>query len=118
RAPPVHRLVRRWQPRPVGRRRNAATACRGRACGWRRCGPRQIAVDGTQDRSDNLARGSAQEARLVAIAPPIKLVIAGAGGRMGQTLLQAVITEPDLALAGALDVPASPILGRDAGERS
>ena len=37
---------------------------------------------------------------------------------MGQTLLQAVIAEPDLALAGALDVPASPIVGRDAGERS
>jgi 4-hydroxy-tetrahydrodipicolinate reductase len=37
---------------------------------------------------------------------------------MGQTLLQAVLTEPDLTLAGALEVPASPILGRDAGEAS
>jgi 4-hydroxy-tetrahydrodipicolinate reductase len=37
---------------------------------------------------------------------------------MGQTLLQAVVTEPDLKLAGALEVPASPLLGHDAGERS
>jgi 4-hydroxy-tetrahydrodipicolinate reductase len=37
---------------------------------------------------------------------------------MGQTLLQAVLTEPDLTLVGALEVPASPILGRDAGEAS
>jgi len=37
---------------------------------------------------------------------------------MGQTMLEAVIAAPDLTLAGALEVPASPILGRDAGERS
>ncbi len=37
---------------------------------------------------------------------------------MGQTLLQAVLTEPDLTLVGALEVAASPILGRDAGESS
>ena len=37
---------------------------------------------------------------------------------MGQTLLQAALTEPDLTLVGALEVAASPILGRDAGESS
>jgi 4-hydroxy-tetrahydrodipicolinate reductase len=37
---------------------------------------------------------------------------------MGRTLLQAVLAEPDLALVGALEVPASPLLGRDAGEGS
>jgi 4-hydroxy-tetrahydrodipicolinate reductase len=37
---------------------------------------------------------------------------------MGQTLLQAVVTEPDFTLAGALEVPASPLLGRDAGDLS
>jgi 4-hydroxy-tetrahydrodipicolinate reductase len=36
---------------------------------------------------------------------------------MGQILLEAALVEPDLAVAGALEVPASPILGRDAGER-
>jgi 4-hydroxy-tetrahydrodipicolinate reductase len=37
---------------------------------------------------------------------------------MGQTLLEAVLAEPDLALTGALEVLASPVLGRDVGERS
>jgi len=37
---------------------------------------------------------------------------------MGQTLLQAVLSEPDFVVVGALEVPGSPILGRDAGERS
>jgi 4-hydroxy-tetrahydrodipicolinate reductase len=37
---------------------------------------------------------------------------------MGQALLDAALAEPDLAVTGALEVPASPILGRDAGERS
>ena len=45
------------------------------------------------------------------------MTIAGASGRMGQALLETVLAEPDVVLAGALDVPASPVLGRDAGER-
>jgi len=36
---------------------------------------------------------------------------------MGQAMLEAVRAEQDFTLAGALDVPASPILGHDAGER-
>jgi 4-hydroxy-tetrahydrodipicolinate reductase len=36
---------------------------------------------------------------------------------MGQALIEAVLAAPDLALAGALDVPGSPVLGRDAAER-
>lgn len=36
---------------------------------------------------------------------------------MGQALLEAVLGEPDVALVGALDVPGSPLLGHDAGER-
>ncbi|HEX8012521.1 MAG TPA: 4-hydroxy-tetrahydrodipicolinate reductase [Casimicrobiaceae bacterium] len=51
------------------------------------------------------------------MASPVKLTIAGAGGRMGQALLEAVLAEADLTLVGALEVPASPIIGRDAGER-
>jgi len=45
------------------------------------------------------------------------VTIAGASGRMGQALLETVLAERDVVLAGALDVPASPVLGRDAGER-
>lgn len=45
-----------------------------------------------------------------------RIAIAGAGGRMGRTLIEAVLAAPDLALAAALDAPGSPVLGRDAGE--
>ncbi len=46
----------------------------------------------------------------------IKVVIAGASGRMGKTLLEAVAGASDMRLHGALDRPGSPFLGRDAGE--
>ncbi len=48
---------------------------------------------------------------------PIRLAIAGAGGRMGQALVEASLAAPEFALVAALDVAASPALGRDAGER-
>jgi 4-hydroxy-tetrahydrodipicolinate reductase len=44
-----------------------------------------------------------------------KIAIAGASGRMGQMLIEATLAAPDLTLAAALDVAASPGLGRDAG---
>jgi 4-hydroxy-tetrahydrodipicolinate reductase len=47
----------------------------------------------------------------------LRVAIAGAGGRMGQALIEATLAAPDLALAAALDVAASPIVGHDAGER-
>jgi len=50
-------------------------------------------------------------------APAVRIVIAGSGGRMGQTLLEAVLGAPDLALAGALEVPTSALIGHDAGAR-
>jgi 4-hydroxy-tetrahydrodipicolinate reductase len=46
----------------------------------------------------------------------MKIVIAGSGGRMGRTLLEAVMATPGATLAGALDVAGSDVLGRDAGE--
>ena len=46
----------------------------------------------------------------------MKIVIAGATGRMGKTLLEAVAGAPDLRLHAALDRPGCPLLGRDAGE--
>lgn len=44
------------------------------------------------------------------------IVIAGATGRMGRALIEAVVRSPGLRLHGALDRPDSPLLGRDAGE--
>jgi len=45
-----------------------------------------------------------------------RVAIAGAGGRMGQALVEATLHDPTFALAAALDVPASPAIGTDAGE--
>lgn len=43
-----------------------------------------------------------------------RVAIAGASGRMGRMLIEAVRSAPDLRLAGALDVAGSPALGSDA----
>ncbi len=45
----------------------------------------------------------------------MKLVIAGAGGKMGRTLIDAVLADPDLAIGAALDVPGSPAIGTSLG---
>ena len=48
-------------------------------------------------------------------SPPIRVAIAGATGRMGQMLIEAVRAAGDCQLAGALDRADSPALGQDAG---
>ncbi|MDO9238356.1 MAG: 4-hydroxy-tetrahydrodipicolinate reductase [Aquabacterium sp.] len=45
---------------------------------------------------------------------PLRIAIAGASGRMGRMLIEALKNAPDAVLAGALDVPGSPSLGADA----
>ena len=45
----------------------------------------------------------------------MRVTIAGSGGRMGATLVQAVLKDPALTLAGALEQPGHPMLGSDAG---
>jgi 4-hydroxy-tetrahydrodipicolinate reductase len=45
----------------------------------------------------------------------LKTVIAGASGRMGRALIEAVLTEPGCALHAALDRPGSTAIGQDAG---
>ncbi|MFS8036023.1 4-hydroxy-tetrahydrodipicolinate reductase [Xanthobacter sp. AM11] len=45
----------------------------------------------------------------------LRIVIAGAGGRMGRTLIKAILDTPGLALVGALEHSASTHLGEDAG---
>ncbi|MDP2795334.1 MAG: 4-hydroxy-tetrahydrodipicolinate reductase [Sulfurisoma sp.] len=47
---------------------------------------------------------------------PIRFAIAGAGGRMGRTLIEAVLKADDARLAAALEQPGNPLLGKDAGE--
>ncbi len=44
-----------------------------------------------------------------------RVAVAGASGRMGQMLVEAVWRSPDLQLVAALDVPGSAMLGADAG---
>ncbi|HSD60698.1 MAG TPA: 4-hydroxy-tetrahydrodipicolinate reductase [Burkholderiales bacterium] len=46
----------------------------------------------------------------------LNVAIAGASGRMGRTLLEAVAQAPDLRLHAALERPDSPFLKKDAGE--
>jgi 4-hydroxy-tetrahydrodipicolinate reductase len=48
------------------------------------------------------------------MAAPLRIAIAGASGRMGRMLIEAVNAADDLVLAGALDVAGSPALGQDA----
>jgi len=44
----------------------------------------------------------------------VKVAIAGAGGRMGRTLIDAVAEAPDLVLCAALEVSGSPLIGQAA----
>jgi 4-hydroxy-tetrahydrodipicolinate reductase len=45
----------------------------------------------------------------------LKVAVAGASGRMGRMLVEAIQAAPDTELAGALDVAGSPSIGMDAG---
>jgi 4-hydroxy-tetrahydrodipicolinate reductase len=45
---------------------------------------------------------------------PIRVAVAGASGRMGRMLIEAVLAADDMLLAGALDIAASPAIGQDA----
>lgn len=43
----------------------------------------------------------------------LRVAVAGASGRMGKMLIEAVSAAPDLALSGALDIASSPAIGTD-----
>ncbi|MEA2875061.1 MAG: 4-hydroxy-tetrahydrodipicolinate reductase [Hyphomicrobiales bacterium] len=45
----------------------------------------------------------------------MRLIVAGAGGRMGRTLIKAIAETPGLTLAGATEGEGSPFLGQDSG---
>src|SRR5215469_17424632 len=46
----------------------------------------------------------------------MRLVVAGAGGRMGRTVIRAIAETDGVVLAGAIDAPGSAAIGCDAGE--
>jgi len=46
----------------------------------------------------------------------MRLMIAGAGGRMGRTLIHAIAATKGVTLAGAIEAKGSVVIGRDAGE--
>jgi 4-hydroxy-tetrahydrodipicolinate reductase len=48
--------------------------------------------------------------------PAMRLAVVGAAGRMGQTLIRVIQATPGAILAGAIERPGSPHIGRDAGE--
>lgn len=45
----------------------------------------------------------------------MRLIVAGAGGRMGRTLIRAIDETPGCVVAGALEAPGSELLGQDCG---
>ncbi len=46
----------------------------------------------------------------------IRIAVAGVGGRMGRTLVQAITETPGLLLGAASERPGSSLIGADAGE--
>ena len=48
------------------------------------------------------------------LSTPCRIAVAGASGRMGRMLIEAIRASDDCVLAGALDVPSSPGIGSDA----
>jgi 4-hydroxy-tetrahydrodipicolinate reductase len=48
--------------------------------------------------------------------PDMRLIVAGAGGRMGRTLIQAIAASKGVMLSAAVDAPGTSAIGCDAGE--
>ncbi|HWP58201.1 MAG TPA: 4-hydroxy-tetrahydrodipicolinate reductase [Candidatus Acidoferrales bacterium] len=46
----------------------------------------------------------------------VEIIVCGAAGRMGSTIVRLAQQTPEIRLAGAVEFPASPAIGRDAGE--
>ena len=46
----------------------------------------------------------------------MRLVVAGAAGRMGRTVIKAIAETDGVVLAGAIDTPGGPAIGQDTGE--
>ena len=46
----------------------------------------------------------------------IKIIVAGAAGRMGRTILGLAYRDPEIQIAGAFERADNPAVGRDVGE--
>ncbi|MDG2252799.1 MAG: 4-hydroxy-tetrahydrodipicolinate reductase [Methylophilaceae bacterium] len=46
---------------------------------------------------------------------PIRIVVVGATGKMGQTLIQEIVNDNELLLSGAIDAPSCSFIGSDSG---
>jgi 4-hydroxy-tetrahydrodipicolinate reductase len=53
---------------------------------------------------------------MAAAQSDMRVIVAGAGGRMGRTLIHAVAVSKGLTLAGAVEAAGAAVIGRDAGE--
>ena len=58
--------------------------------------------------------GSSSSSALATAATPHRVAVAGASGRMGHMLIEAIQSADDCVLAGALDIAGNPFLGTDA----
>ena len=83
---------------------------------------RAVRVSSAGQFAFGFGRDHAAQARLVITAPGgtaetrvLNIAVAGAGGRMGRMLIEAVAAAGDLRLSGALDIAGSPAIGHDAG---
>jgi 4-hydroxy-tetrahydrodipicolinate reductase len=48
----------------------------------------------------------------------LKTIVAGASGRMGKRIIQMVLQDPEIALAGAFEEPHHPHVGKDVGQEA
>jgi 4-hydroxy-tetrahydrodipicolinate reductase len=55
-------------------------------------------------------------ARAAGQGSPVRLVVAGAAGRMGRTVIEAAHADPRFVVVAALEASGHPAIGRDAGE--
>src|SRR5947207_7813010 len=62
-----------------------------------------------------MVSGLYRERRRRARMTDMRLIVAGAGGRMGRTLVRAIAETPGLALVGATEGEGSPFVGQDSG---
>src|SRR5436190_12942427 len=62
-----------------------------------------------------MVSGLYRERRRRARMTDMRLIVAGAGGRMGRTLIKAIAETPGLILAGATEGEGSALLGEDSG---
>src|SRR6202012_1208973 len=93
-----------------GREKAARRQRRGRSGHRRRPRRREVLIPGPPRYT-----APTGDKTMAAANTDMRVVIAGAGGRMGRTLIYAVAQTKGMVLAGAADAPDSAVIGRNAG---